>query len=130
LVTHEAATAGCHAGGLRASTASSTEALVPAVRRSSSRATSRRGAPSCAHGVRVVRLLTDNGAAYRSRVVGRTRRWLGLGHSRTRPYRPQTNGKAERWIRTVLGECLYVEVFHSADERRLALRRFIGYYNG
>jgi transposase InsO family protein len=82
-----------------------------------------------AHGVTVVRLLTDNGAAYRSRVFGRARRWLGLRHSRTRPYRPQTNGKAERWIRTVLSECLYVEVFHSADERRLALDRFIGYYN-
>jgi len=82
-----------------------------------------------ARGVTVVRLLTDNGAAYRSRVFGRARRWLGLRHSRTRPYRPQTNGKAERWIRTVLSECLYVEVFHSADERRLALDRFIGYYN-
>lgn len=83
-----------------------------------------------ARGVRVSRLLTDNGSAYRSRVFGRARRWLGLRHSRTRPYRPQTNGKAERWIRTVLSECLYVEVFHSADERRLALDRFIGYYNG
>ncbi|HEX2754274.1 MAG TPA: integrase core domain-containing protein, partial [Candidatus Limnocylindrales bacterium] len=50
--------------------------------------------------------------------------------SRTRPYRPQTNGKAERWIRTVLSECLYVEVFHSPGERRLALERFIDYYNG
>lgn len=82
-----------------------------------------------AQGIRVVRLLTDNGSPYRSRVFGRARGWLGLRHSRTRPYRPQTNGKAERWIRTVLSECLYVEVFHAADERRLALRRFIGYYN-
>jgi len=46
-----------------------------------------------AHGVRVERLLTDNGSPYRSRVFGRARRWLGLRHSRTRPYRPQTNGK-------------------------------------
>lgn len=83
-----------------------------------------------AQGITVVRLLTDNGSPYRSRVFGRARRWLGLRHSRTRPYRPQTNGKAERWIRTVLSECLYVEVFHAADERRLALARFIGYYNG
>lgn len=81
-------------------------------------------------GVRVVRLLTDNGTPYRSRVFARFRRLLGLRHSRTRPYRPQTNGKAERWIRTVLSECLYVEVFHSPDERRLALARFLGYYNG
>ena len=83
-----------------------------------------------ARGITVVRLLSDNGTPYRSRVFGRARRWLGLRHSRTRPYRPQTNGKAERWIRTVLSECLYVEVFHSADERRLALGRFIDYYNG
>lgn len=83
-----------------------------------------------AQGITVVRLLTDNGSAYRSRVFGRARRWLGLRHSRTRPYRPQTNGKAERWIRTVLSECLYVEVFSSPGERRLALERFIGYYNG
>src|SRR6266446_2509434 len=76
------------------------------------------------------RLLTDNGSPYRSRVFGRARRWLGLRHSRTRPYRPQTNGKAERWIRTVLSECLYVEVFHSPGERQLALERFIDYYNG
>ena len=82
-----------------------------------------------ARGIRVERLLSDNGSPYRSRVFARARRRLGLRHSRTRPYRPQTNGKAERWIRTVLSECLYVEVFHSPDERRLALTRFIDYYN-
>jgi transposase InsO family protein len=82
-----------------------------------------------ARGITVERLLTDNGSPYRSRVFGRARRWLGMRHSRTRPYRPQTNGKAERWIRTVLSECLYVEVFTSPDERRLALERFIDYYN-
>jgi transposase InsO family protein len=81
-------------------------------------------------GIYVVRLLTDNGSPYRSRVFARARRLLGLRHSRTRPYRPQTNGKAERWIRTVLFECLYLEVFASPDERRLALERFLGYYNG
>jgi transposase InsO family protein len=83
-----------------------------------------------AHGITVVRLLSDNGTPYRSRLLGRARCWLGLRHSRTRPYRPQTNGKAERWIRTVLSECLYVEVFHTTGERRLALERFIDYYNG
>ena len=83
-----------------------------------------------AQGITVIRLLTDNGSAYRSRVFGRARRWLGVRHSRTRPYRPQTNGKVERWIRTVLSECLHVEVFNSTEERRLALERFIGYYNG
>jgi transposase InsO family protein len=80
-------------------------------------------------GVRVQRLLTDNGSAYRSRLFGRIVRRLRIKHSRTRPYRPQTNGKAERWIRTVLSECLYLEVFCSSDQRRLALVRFVLYYN-
>jgi transposase InsO family protein len=80
-------------------------------------------------GVTVRRILTDNGSPYVSRVFGRARRLLGLRHGRTRPYRPRTNGKAERWIRTVLSECLYREVFGSSEARRLALDRFIGYYN-
>jgi transposase InsO family protein len=81
-------------------------------------------------GVTVRRVLSDNGSPYVSRVFARTLRGLGIGHSRTRPYRPRTNGKVERWIRTVLSECLYLEVFGSSQERRLALDRFIGYYNG
>lgn len=81
-------------------------------------------------GVRVQRILTDNGSAYRSRVFGRVLRRLGIEHDRTRPYRPQTNGKVERWIRTVLSECLYLHVFGSSEQRRLALERFIGYYDG
>jgi transposase InsO family protein len=80
-------------------------------------------------GVAVRRILSDNGNPYRSRVFGAALRRLGIGHTRTRPYRPQTNGKVERWIRTVLSECLYLEVFASSTERRLALERFIGYYN-
>ena len=81
-------------------------------------------------GVAVRRVLTDNGSAYRSRVFRSALRRLGIRHSRTRAYRPQTNGKVERWIRTVLSECLYLEVFASSAERRLALERYIGYYNG
>jgi transposase InsO family protein len=80
-------------------------------------------------GVVVQRLLTDNGSAYRSRTFGRLLRRLAVRHSRTRAYRPQTNGKVERWIRTVLSECLYLEVFASSEQRRLALARFIEYYN-
>jgi transposase InsO family protein len=83
-----------------------------------------------AHMVAVRRLLTDNGSAYRSRAFRRVARRLGIGHSRTRPYRPQTNGKAERWIRTVLSECLYREAFGSSAQRALALERFVAYYNG
>jgi transposase InsO family protein len=81
-------------------------------------------------GVRVWRVLTDNGSAYRSRLFRAALRRLRIKHSRTRPYRPRTNGKVERWIRTVLSECLYLEVFASGEERRLALERFIHYYNG
>jgi len=80
-------------------------------------------------GVIVRRLLTDNGSAYRSRLFRRTvRRAIGR-HTFTRPYRPQTNGKVERWIRTVLSESLYVEVFRSSAEREVALARFVAYYN-
>ena len=80
-------------------------------------------------GVRVARVLTDNGSPYRSKVFRSALRRLSIKHKRTRPYRPQTNGKVERWIRTVLSECLYLEVFASGEQRRLALERFIGYYN-
>ncbi len=76
-------------------------------------------------GIRIRRVLTDNGAAYRSRAFGRVvgrRSW-------TRPYRPQTNGKVERWIRTVLSESLYVDVFSSSPEREVTLGRFVEYYN-
>jgi transposase InsO family protein len=81
-------------------------------------------------GVVVRRILSDNGSPYVSRAFAAALRNLGIRHSRTRPYRPRTNGKAERWIRTVLSECLYLEVFASSAQRRLALDRFIGYYNG
>jgi transposase InsO family protein len=56
-----------------------------------------------AYGITVERLLTDNGSAYRSAVHAIACRTLGIRHLRTRPYRPQTNGKAERFIRTLLG---------------------------
>jgi transposase InsO family protein len=82
-----------------------------------------------AQGIVVRRVLSDNGSCYRSHLFGRLLRRLSVKHSRTRAYRPQTNGKVERWIRTVLSECLYLEVFASSTERRLALERFIRYYN-
>jgi len=69
------------------------------------------------------------------RLVGgtskRNHRVRFAGHGAVRPPGSiQNDIWAERWIRTVLSECLYVEVFHAAEERRLALSRFIGYYNG
>ena len=80
-------------------------------------------------GIGVERVLTDNGSAYRSRPFARVVRATGLRHIRTRPYRPQTNGKVERWIRTVLSECLYLEVFASGEQRRRRLAWFVPYYN-
>jgi transposase InsO family protein len=80
-------------------------------------------------GIAVRRILTDNGSAYRSRLLRRTLRRLRIRHRFTRPYHPQTNGKVERWIRTVLSESLYLEVFHSGRERLVALERFVRYYN-
>lgn len=80
-------------------------------------------------GVTVERLLSDNGSPYRSRPFARVLRWSGIRHIRTRPYRPQTNGKAERWMRTVLSECLYLEVFASGEQRRRRLAAFVPFYN-
>ncbi|MGA7913129.1 MAG: IS481 family transposase [Candidatus Dormiibacterota bacterium] len=80
-------------------------------------------------GVQAERILTDNGSAYRARSLRRTCRRLQIRHLFTRPYHPQSNGKAERWIRTALTECLYLEVFSSPAERALALTAFVRYYN-
>ena len=64
-----------------------------------------------AHGVTIERLITDNGSAYRSTTHAIACRLLGIRHLRTRPYRPQTNGKAERFIRTLLGGWAYGAVY-------------------
>ncbi len=79
-----------------------------------------------AQGAAIHRLLTDNGSPYRSRVFRRVARLLAIGRARTRPYHPQANFKCERWTRTVLSECLYLEVFCSAVQREPALARFVG----
>lgn len=81
------------------------------------------------HGITVDRILSDNGSPYRSKAWRRVCRATGLRHRFTRPYRPQTNGKAERWIRTVLSECLYLEVFASSDERQRRLAIWLRWYN-
>ena len=80
-------------------------------------------------GVRVQRVLTDNGTGYRSRVFAAACRARRLGHRRTRPYTPRTNGKAERFIRTMLREWAYGPAFHSSAQRTAALARWLHYYN-
>ena len=81
------------------------------------------------HGVTVERLMTDNGSAYRSAIHGLACRRLGIRHIRTRPYRPQTNGKAERFIRTMLREWAYAAVYGSSTDRAAALSGWIERYN-
>ena len=73
--------------------------------------------------------MTDNGAAYVSIAHALACRVLGLRHLRTRPYRPQTNGKAERFIRTMLGEWAYGAIYGSSSERKAALPGFLWRYN-
>src|SRR5688500_5904063 len=81
------------------------------------------------HGIAVERLLTDNGSAYRSSVHANACRPLGIRHPRTRPRRPQTNGKAERFIRTMLGGWAYGAIYASSAERTAALDGWLWHYN-
>jgi transposase InsO family protein len=81
------------------------------------------------HGISVERLMTDNGSAYRSTAHALACRAMGIRHIRTRPYRPQTNGKAERFIRTMLAEWAYAAVYGSSAERAAALSGWIERYN-
>ena len=82
-----------------------------------------------ARGVHVQRVMTDNGAGYRSTAHAATCAELGIRHLRTRPHRPRTNGKAERFIQTTLREWAYAAVYQSSDQRALALGPWLDYYN-
>jgi transposase InsO family protein len=81
------------------------------------------------YGITVERVMTDNGGGYRSIVHALACRTLGLRHLRTRPYRPRTNGKAERFIRTMLGGWAYGAIYGSSSERTRALSGWLDYYN-
>jgi len=81
------------------------------------------------HGIRIERLLTDNGGGYRSAIHALACRALGIKHLRTRPYRPQTNGKAERFIRTLLAGWAYGAIYRSSTERTAALDGWLWHYN-
>jgi transposase InsO family protein len=82
-----------------------------------------------AHGITAERVLTDNGSAYRSAIHALACRALGLKHLRTRPYRPQTNGKAERFIRTLLAGWAYGAIYGSSRQRTAALSGWLDHYN-
>jgi transposase InsO family protein len=81
------------------------------------------------HGITVERVMTDNGSAYVSGAHALACRLLGLRHLRTRPYRPRTNGKAERLIRTLIGGWAYGAIYGSSRERTAALDGWLWTYN-
>jgi transposase InsO family protein len=81
------------------------------------------------HGITVKRLLTDNGSAYRATMHALACRRLRVRHLRTRPYRPQTNGKAERFIRTLVNGWAYGAIYRSSTERTHALDGWLWHYN-
>jgi len=81
------------------------------------------------HGIPVERVLTDNGSAYISAIHALACRQLGIRHLRTRPRRPQTNGKAERFIRTLLAGWAYGPIYQSSHERTKALDGWLWHYN-
>jgi transposase InsO family protein len=80
-------------------------------------------------GVAVERVLTDNGACYRSTPFGAVLAAAGVAHKRTRPYHPQTNGKVERFNLTLKWEWAYATPYSSNDERREALAAWVHRYN-
>jgi len=80
-------------------------------------------------GVKVRRILTDNGSAFNAKSFAQTCERLELKHSFTRPYRPQTNGKAERFIQSALREWAYGIPYNHSRERTAMLERWIHHYN-
>ena len=82
-----------------------------------------------ARGVAVERVLSDNGGAYKSHLWRDTCTELGITHKRTRPYRPQTNGKIERFHRTLADGWAYARCYTSEAERRGELDGWLHYYN-
>jgi transposase InsO family protein len=81
------------------------------------------------YGITTEQLITDNGNAYRSTIHAIACRTLRIRHIRTRPYRPQTNGKAERFIRTLLGGWAYGAIYRDSSERNAALAGWLDWYN-
>jgi transposase InsO family protein len=80
-------------------------------------------------GVRVRRILTDNGSGYLGRLFAQMCEELRVRHGRTRPYRPRTNGKAERFIQTLLREWAYAAAYTHSRVRARALPRWLAHYN-
>jgi transposase InsO family protein len=82
-----------------------------------------------ARGVEIQAIMTDNGAPYVSTLHAQTCAQLGIRHLRTRPYRPRTNGKAERFIQTMLNGWAYAAAYHNTAHRNAALGTWVDFYN-
>ena len=82
-----------------------------------------------ARGLPVDEVISDNGGNFRSRVFAQALAQRRITHRFTRPRRPQTNGKAERFIRTMCDEFLYARIFNSENERRRRLDHWVHLYN-
>jgi transposase InsO family protein len=80
-------------------------------------------------GIKVTGIMTDNGSCYRARAFAKACTKLGLKHIFTRPYRPQTNGKAERFIQTALREWAYARAYDTSDQRAKDLPIWLHHYN-
>ena len=80
-------------------------------------------------GITIERVMTDNGACYKSQCFARLLRRLGIRHIRTKPYTPRTNGKAERFIQTALREWAYARSYDNADQRTEHLPAWLHQYN-
>jgi transposase InsO family protein len=81
------------------------------------------------HGVQIRAVMSDNGSAYVAHQFGQSLRRLGLRHLRIQPYRPRTNGKAERFIQTLINEWAYHHIYGSSKERTAALPLYLERYN-
>ncbi len=81
-----------------------------------------------ARGVRAQRVLTDNGSGYK-RSFSEAAAAAGIRHTRTKPYHPWTNGRVERFMKTISQECLYARELHSDEERALVIALYVAYYN-
>lgn len=82
-----------------------------------------------AHGVKVHRVMTDNGVSFRSHRYAKALRMLKIKHLRTRPYTPKTNGKAERLVQTALREWAYARAYQHSDQRAAELPYWVHRYN-
>lgn len=80
-------------------------------------------------GIKVERVMTDNGSCYKSFAFRRACKRLGLKHIRTKPYTPRTNGKAERFIQSSLREWAYAQAYHNSDQRKAELPCWLHRYN-